>query len=81
MDENHRYTPASPGAEVTALFTLTDAGDEWRISELPEGFGRWIEEGDASRLVQPYNLTYLSTSRRATVPDVRWFPLDKLVER
>jgi hypothetical protein len=76
-----RYTPAAPGAEVSATFTLTDASDEWRISELPEGFGRWIQRGDVTRLVQPFDLTYISTSERATVPDVRWFPLDKLATR
>jgi hypothetical protein len=81
VDGDGRYTPAAPDSEVSAVFTLTDASDEWRISELPEGFGRWIEEGDVSRLVQPYNVTYLSTSQRATVPDVRWFPLDKLATR
>ncbi len=76
-----RYTPAAPGAEVSATFTLTDASDEWRISALPEGFGRWIQRGDVTRLVQPFDLTYISTSQRATVPDVRWFPLDKLATR
>ena len=81
VDETGRYTPAPPGTEVSAEFTLTDAGDDWRISELPEGFGRWIQAGDVSRLVQPYSLTYISTSQRATVPDVRWFPLDKLATR
>jgi hypothetical protein len=81
VDADGRYTPAAPGAEVSAVFTLTDAADEWRISELPEGFGRWIQRGDVTRLVQPYSLTYISTSQRATVPDVRWFPLDKLATR
>ena len=81
VDQSGRYTPAPPGAEVSAEFTLTDAGEEWRISELPEGFGRWIQAGYVSRLVQPYDLTYVSTSQRATVPDVRWFPLDKLATR
>ncbi len=81
VDTGGRYTPAPPGAEVSAEFTLTDAGDEWRISELPEGFGRWIQAGYVSRLVQPFDLTYISTSQRATVPDVRWFPLDKLATR
>ena len=81
VDEDGRFTPAAPDAEVSAEFTLTDASDEWRVSELPAGFGRWIQGGDVFRLVQPYSLTYVSTSQRATVPDVRWFPLDKLVTR
>jgi hypothetical protein len=81
VDQSGRYTPAAPGEKVSAEFTLTDAADEWRISELPERFGRWIQRGDVTRLVQPYQLTYISTSQRATVPDVRWFPLDKLATR
>ncbi len=81
VDESGRYTPAAPGETVSAVFALTDASDEWRISELPERFGRWIQRGDVTRLVQPYSLTYISTSQRATVPDVRWFPLDKLATR
>lgn len=81
VDGAGRFTPATPGEKVTAVFTLTDASDQWRISELPEGFGRWIQRGDVTRLVQPYSLTYISTSQRATVPDVRWFPLDKLATR
>ncbi len=81
VDAAGRYTPAAPGAEVSATFTLTDAGGEWRITELPEHFGRWIQGGDVTRLVQPFDLTYISTSERATVPDVRWFPLDKLATR
>ena len=33
------------------------------------------------RLVQPYDLHYVSTSQRALVPDTRWFPVDKLATR
>ena len=35
----------------------------------------------ASRLVQPYDVHYVSTSQRALVPDTRWFPVDKLATR
>ena len=34
-----------------------------------------------TRLVQPYDVHYVSTSRRALVPDIRWFPVDKLATR
>ncbi|HET7762107.1 MAG TPA: GerMN domain-containing protein [Phycicoccus sp.] len=76
-----RFTPAPPGAKVSATFDLTSISGQWRISGMPEGFGRWIAQRDVSRLVQPFDVNYISTSRQATVPDVRWFPLDKLATR
>jgi hypothetical protein len=81
VDPTGRYTPAAPGSTVSATFALSSVSGQWRISELPEGFGRWISRGDVSRLVQPYAVHYVSASRRATVPDVRWFPVDKLYTR
>jgi hypothetical protein len=81
VDPEGRYTAARPGSTVTATFGLSTVGGEWRISELPEQFGRWIAGSDVSRLVQPYDVHYVSTSRRALVPDTRWFPVDKLATR
>ena len=51
------------------------------MRELPKGFGRWITSSDVSRLVQPYDLHYVSNSQRALVSDTRWFPVDKLASR
>jgi hypothetical protein len=76
-----RYTAARPGAEVSATFGLSTVGGEWRISELPENFGRWIASSQVSRLVQPHDVHYVSTSQRALVPDTLWFPADKLATR
>lgn len=81
VDAEGRYAAARPGSVVKAVFRLSTVGGEWRVSELPEGFGRWISRSDVTRLVQPYALHYVSTSRRALVPDVRWFPSDKLATR
>ena len=81
VDADGRYTAAAPGSTVTADFGLTSVGGQWRISELPKGFGRWITSSDVSRLVQPYDLHYVSTSQRALVSDTRWFPVDKLASR
>ena len=81
VDGEGRYTAARPGSTVTATFGLTTTGGEWRIGELPEDFGRWIASSDVTRLVQPYAVHYVSTSRRTVVPDVRWFPVDKLATR
>ena len=81
VDAEGRYTAARLGSTVSATFRLSTVGGEWRVSELPEGFGRWISRADVSRLVQPYAVHYLSTSRRALVQDIRWFPADKLATR
>ena len=80
VDVHNRYTAARPGSTVSATFGLTTIGGEWRISELDD-FGRWIASSDVTRLVQPYAVHYVSTSRRAVVPDVLWFPVDKLATR
>ena len=77
-DADGRYTAARPGSTVTATFRLQTVSGEWRISGLPEGFGRWIPSSDVSRLVQPYAVHYVATSRRGLVPDVRWFLADRL---
>ena len=34
-----------------------------------------------ARLVQPYDVHYVSTSQRSLVPDTLWFPVDKLATR
>ena len=81
VDADGRYTAAQPGSTVTADFALTSVGGEWRISELPKGFGRWISSSLVSRLVQPYDVHYVSTSQRGLVSDTRWFPVDKLATR
>ncbi|HET6966798.1 MAG TPA: GerMN domain-containing protein, partial [Ornithinibacter sp.] len=81
VDADGRYAAAKPGSTVTATFSLATVGGEWRISALPEGFGRWIARSEVSRLVQPYAVHYVATSRRGLVPDVRWFPADKLATR
>lgn len=81
VDAEGRYTAARLGSTVSATFRLSTVGGEWRLSELPEGFGRWISRTDITRLVQPYAVHYVSTSRRALVQDIRWFPVDKLATR
>ncbi len=81
IDSAGRYTAIAPGGVVSQTFGVTTVGGEWRISALPEGMGRWVSRNDVSRLVQPYAVHYVSTSHREVVPDVRWFPLDKLATR
>ncbi len=81
IDVSGRFTAAAPGATVSQTFGVVSVGGQWRISSLPEGMGRWISRNDVSRLVQPYPVHYVSTSAQDVVPDVRWFPLDKLATR
>ncbi len=81
VDADGRLVAATPGRTVSATFSLTSVGGEWRIDGLPEKFGRWIADSDVPRLVQPFAVHYISTSRRATIPDLRWFPLDRLATR
>lgn len=81
VDVEGRYTAARAGSTVSATFALSTVGGEWRISELPETFGRWIASSEVSRLVQAYDVHYVSTNERALVPDTRWFPVDKLATR
>ncbi|QKE85488.1 GerMN domain-containing protein [Arthrobacter sp. NEB 688] len=81
VDADGRFKAARPGRTVSARFSLTSVGGQWRIDGMPQGFGRWIADNDVPRLVQPFAVHYVSASHRATVPDVRWFPLDRLVTR
>jgi hypothetical protein len=81
VDASGRYTAAAPGALVSATFALALVDGQYRIRSLPGGFGRWVTRGDVPRLVRPFAVHYVSTSRRSVVPDVRWFPLDRLATR
>ncbi|MGL4174626.1 MAG: GerMN domain-containing protein [Dermatophilaceae bacterium] len=81
IDGTGRYTAAAPSTRVSVTFSVTSVSGQWRIDELPEDFGRWIPQPDVSRLVQPFAVHYVATSRRFTVPDVRWFPRDRLATR
>ena len=81
VDAEGRHTAARPGSTVTADFKLESVNGQWRIAALPEGFGRWIASTEVNRLVRPYAVHYVSTSRRALIPDVRFFPVDRLATR
>ena len=76
-----RYLKAAGGAARRVEFQFARIDGEWRISNVPKGFGRWITTSDLGRLLQPYSLHYLANDRRALVPDRRWFPPDHLATR
>lgn len=76
-----RYVRAAAGATRRVEFQFARIEGEWRISNVPKGFGRWITTSDLGRLLQPYSLHYIASDRRALVPDRRWFPPDHLATR
>ncbi|MFC7486713.1 GerMN domain-containing protein [Knoellia pratensis] len=76
-----RYINAAPTARRRVIFEFARIKGEWRISNLPKEFGRWITTSDLGRLLKPYTLHYLATDRRTLVPDRRWFPRDHLATR
>jgi len=76
-----RYVKAAVGAKRRIEFQFARIDGEWRISNVPKDFGRWITTSDLGRLLQPYSLHYLASDRRALVPDRRWFPPDHLATR
>ncbi|HYN28380.1 MAG TPA: GerMN domain-containing protein [Dermatophilaceae bacterium] len=81
VSEEGRYARARPGTTGTVVMSLARIAGEWRIADLPDGFGRWITRSDVPRLLQPYAVHYVAVDRRTLVPDVRWFPLDHLTTR
>ncbi|KRE43673.1 GerMN domain-containing protein [Knoellia sp. Soil729] len=76
-----RYAKAAAGAARRVVFEFARINGEWRISNLPEDFGRWITTSDLGNLLKPYTLHYIAADRRALVPDRRWFPRDHLATR
>ena len=76
IDGDGRYheLPSNSRVQVTFGLQRTPGGD-WRISKVPDGFGTWLSESDATRLYDPFDIYYISATERRLVPDVRWFPL------
>lgn len=81
IDTDGRHVNAAPAATRRAAFEFARINGEWRISNLPDDFGRWITTSDLGNLLKPYTLHYLAADRRALVPDRRWFPRDHLATR
>lgn len=76
-----RYVAAPATALGQAVFEFARIEGQWRISNVPKDFGRWLTTSDLDRLLQPYSLYYIAGDRRALVPDRRWFPRDHLATR
>jgi hypothetical protein len=76
-----RYTTLPAGASRSVAVGFARIGDQWRIADLPDTFGRWIIAADVPRLFRPYAIHYVAVDRPALVSDIRWFPLDHLTTR
>ncbi len=76
-----RYLPATAGEEARMRLDMVQVDGQWRIAALPEEFGRWLPALELPRLVEPYAVYFVAGDRRTLVPDMRWFPLDRLPSR
>lgn len=82
IDEVGRMTVGQADERRTAQFRLSrPSGGEWRISELPSGFGRWMTRAESDDWLRPFNLYYQSRSTGILIPQRRWFPLTGIVSR
>jgi hypothetical protein len=72
IDRDGRYTLVAPGKTSTTPFTLTRAGGQWRISELPDGI--LINSIDFGVTFRPFPVYFADPTRRFLVPDIHWFP-------
>jgi hypothetical protein len=81
IDSEGRYEYANPGTTRSEKVRLERQDGEWRISHLPNDFGRWIYSTVVTRLFQPFNIYYVALGSNGFVPDVRWLPLDRQATR
>ncbi len=73
VDADGRYTENPPGARRDVVFDLVrDAADQWRIARLDNGV--LMSEPIFDSVYRAAPLYFLSPTRTALVPEVRWFP-------
>ncbi|HPF80986.1 GerMN domain-containing protein [Nostocoides australiense] len=80
VDAQGRYEPAASATRTTARINVTQVAGQWRISGLPDGFGRWLSKAAFRQLMTPYDFYYVGPDD-ALVPDVRYVATDKLATR
>ncbi|MGE9808862.1 GerMN domain-containing protein [Janibacter sp. G1551] len=81
IDGSGRYQSVEPHTIVRSDVELELVDEQWRISGLEEGFGRWLTPGAVSRLLRPFDVHYVSTTSNTLIPDTRWLPLDRQATR
>ena len=71
VDEFGRYLATTAATPQELRFELAKEGDEWRISDAPDGIV--LTEPAFSEAFAAYRLYYFSRGYRELVADVRWF--------
>jgi hypothetical protein len=71
VDEFGRYSPIAAATPQQLDFRLAREGDEWRISQAPDGIV--LSETAFAEAFSAYRLYYFSSGYRDLVADVRWF--------
>lgn len=75
IDAGGRLLEQTSSATTTQTFTMARVGQEWRISEFPDGFGVWLTRADLEQSFRPTTLYYLNPHGNTFVPEVRWLPV------
>ena len=72
VDENGRYRQESQPASQVRQFAFEQEGDEWRISEAPDGIV--LSQNSFNAVFDEHALFFFDPTYQYLVPDVRWFP-------
>ncbi|MDO4791461.1 MAG: LpqB family beta-propeller domain-containing protein [Buchananella hordeovulneris] len=77
LSRNGQFTATEPGSRSTLQFKMAkDEAGQWRISDLDDGV--LISSASFSLSYNARNLTFLTTDRKAAVPDLRYLPRRRL---
>ncbi|MDO5710199.1 MAG: LpqB family beta-propeller domain-containing protein [Micrococcales bacterium] len=75
LDSEGRYTALPVGAIRRSTLTLSQVSGEWRISNIPPGFGLWLSRFYFERAYRRVNIAYVDPRLTSIVADPRWFPV------
>src|SRR5690606_35252355 len=71
VDSTGSYSAAGEGA-LPFLFQLEQVGEQWRISQAPDGI--LLDENRFQSVFHDYDVMFFDSTWSRLVPDVRWFP-------
>ena len=71
IDADGIRTQAEPGKIETLTIRVTDTGNGWRISEVPNGI--MLSQVNFNLVFTSHNLYFFSSTYEYWVPDTRWF--------
>lgn len=75
LDGDGRLVDTADPRSRTGSFTMRQIDGQWRIQQLPKGFGAWISEDDFDVSYTAQRIYYAVPATKTLVADVRWFPL------